>query len=120
MYQTASQKRRKEKLDKAGYIPDLEKFLKENLKTLKELPSNKLIIEKVEEGEGDKYYYENRYGHIFKFNDGTEYCFMHIRITEDSDDWAQAESYEYHSLWDIKENTKITVNEVINKLKTLL
>lgn len=119
MYQTASQKRRKEKADKAGYIPDLEKFLKENIKTLKELPSDKLIVEEVEEGEGNRWYHEYWYGHIFKFSDGTEYYFIHTTVTEDAEDWAQAESYSSWSLTDADDN-RVTVNEVINKLKALL
>lgn len=119
-YLTASEKRRREKLDKAGYIIDLEKYLSENLNKLKELDSKVLVVKKIDTFSGDEWYSEQEYGHVFYFSDATSYRFTTIKVVEDDENWAQAESYTYNHFSSNEKGNRVTVNELLNKFKAIL
>lgn len=118
--QTASQKRAKSKRDKEGYIKDLEEFLNINMPVLENLPPDKLQIEEVDESYGDEWYSEIRVGYTFFFPDKTAYTFAYVNTIEDDENWAQAESYSSIDFREYYDSNKITVNELITKLKKVL
>ena len=69
------------------------KYIHKNMDYLVNFPDNIFKIEKRDIENGDRYYGESGFEWHMTFRDGTEYFVGQVTITEDADDWAQAEAY---------------------------
>ena len=79
-----------------------------------------IVIEEVDESYGDEWHSEIRVGYTFFFPDKTAYTFAYVNTIEDDENWAQAESYSSIDFREYYDSNKITVNELITKLKKVL
>ncbi len=91
-------------------IEDLFKYLKDFIKS----NSNKLELELENICCGDRYYNEN--GESINFTvAGKKYRVGYSYITEDDDDWGQAECYQVH--WCDCDDRTINASEVLDVVK---
>lgn len=86
-------------------------YINKNIDRIKKLG---IEITKEEDNWGDRYYSEDR--SEFRLNlFGNEYRVGFSYVTEDADDWAQAESY--HNDWCLKNDKYINPEEVYNLIE---
>lgn len=86
-------------------------YINRNLNKIKSLG---IEITKVEDNWGDEYHSESSSEFIFRIF-GDEYKIGYSYVTEDGDDWAQAETY--HSDWCVKNGKWINPVDIFNLIE---
>ena len=116
---TKSEQRRVDKNKDRIYHKDLWKFLYDNEERLTGLSNEVLNIKKEDTHWGDRYLNGSGERYVLKFGDGSSYSVGYEHVTEDADDWAQAECHRQDICRDLEEFTSIECEVIMDKLLKL-
>ncbi|CAG7579818.1 MAG: hypothetical protein SLAVMIC_00109 [uncultured marine phage] len=97
---------------------EIREYIWINMEFLNSLSDKKFKIEEKDVSFGDQSYNEYGFEYQITFPDGSEYAVGHVTITEDSEDWGQADSYDTDTMRNLNA-TKVTGFEIMTKLKNI-
>lgn len=114
---TKSQLRFEKKQKENVSAKEIFSFLKSNFNILNELPNEIFQLEHRDIDEGDEFYSEQGEEYLILFSDKSNYLVGYMIITEDDDNWAQAETYETSKCCDYHTFNSIDSNKIWEKVK---